>query len=104
VRGKNEELRYIKYKTCSKKVSRGIPEEYRSWVLFFGMSCPCATVGPFWRSNISIGFADDLALIVTASAPLIGSEPFCGLGKAYIQEELNKAEEELRAKHWQRLG
>jgi len=30
-----------------------------------------------------------------ASAPLIGPEPFCGLGKAYLQEVFNKAEEEL---------
>jgi len=36
-----------------------------------------------------------------ASAPLIGPEPFCGLGKAYVQEVLNKAEEELRATHFQ---
>jgi len=27
---------------------------------------------------------------------LIGPEPFCGIEKAYVQQELNKAEEELR--------
>jgi len=38
-----------------------------------------------------------------ASAPLMGPEPFCGHGKAYVQEVLNKAEEEPKATHWQRL-
>jgi len=41
--------------------------------------------------------------ILGTKKDMIGLDPICSLRNPYVQEELSKAEEEMRATHWQGL-